>query len=254
MKHSIKRATVIVPLLLCLLGLPGTVAATLITMDFEQIPDPDAPGVLVSDGFVLDPGARDWIPNLLPYRSGGPWVGHYEIADPTQSTWTANNGTSYFAWDYFLDNSVLNIYQLSGGVFGLQQFDIAESLYGLGTTCSDVPHPTAVLRSGITFTGYLANGGTITRRENFDLICDGMGQANDFQTFAFDGRWNHLTAFSIVPDYAYANPGLDNLVLRTVPEPATIVLVGIGIVGVLISRKRSGSSPASPHIQSRAQR
>jgi hypothetical protein len=215
-------------------------SATLTTIDFENASGSGF-GAFVTDGFVLDPGRRDWTPNVLPYLDGGPWTGHYHLANPNESYWSAGNGTRFLAFDYFLDDSVLNIYAASGGIFGMKQFDLAEGNVGYsgqdGSIYACTP-PFPVDNSGITFVGYLADGGTIAQRANFDMVCDGAGPLADFQTFTFDGQWNRLTAFSIVPDFAYANPGLDNLVLRTVPEPATLALFTFGLAGLGFSRRK----------------
>jgi PEP-CTERM motif len=210
--------------------------ATLLTIDFENASGSGF-GAFVTDGFVLDPGKRDWTPNALPYPEGGPWTGHYHLMDPNGLGWSANNGTRYFGFDYFFDDSILNVYAASGGVFGIKQFDLAEGSVLDGSASGQV-YCKPDRNSGITFVGYLAEGGTISQRANFDMVCDGAGPLADFQTFTFDGQWNRLTAFSIVPDFAYANPGLDNLVLRAVPEPATLALFALGLAGLGFSRRR----------------
>jgi hypothetical protein len=211
--------------------------ATLTTIDFENATGSGF-GAFVMDGFVLDPGKRDWTPNALPYPEGGPWTGHYHLIDGNDPSWSANNGTRFVGFDYFLDNSVLNIYAASGGVFGIKQFDLAEGNVLDGSAGGQIPYCKSDRNSGITFVGYLADGGTITQRANFDMVCDGAGPLADFQTFTFDGQWNRLTAFSILPDFGYANPGLDNLVLSTVPEPATLALLGLGLAGLAFCRRK----------------
>jgi len=221
-------------------------AATLLTFDFEDVAAGEyggcaafpqlgycdfGSGALVSRGFVFDPGAVDWSPDAQS------WIGHHHIVDPTQAGWTANNGTQYFAFDYFLDQSRLNIYGASGQVFGIHQFDLAETF---ANTCNTNLPPVLVdFNCGVTFLGRLANGGTVSRHIVLDGVADGDGPLSDFETFVFDQQWNSLTAFSIVSNHQYLNPGLDNVVLQTIPEPSMPALLGVGLAGLAFARRRS---------------
>ena len=225
-----------VALLFALLALSTPARAALVTFDFEEYAGGAyggasgySSGALVANGFVLDPGAVDWAPDAQG------WIGHYHIAEPTQLGWSADNGTNFFAFDYFFDNSRLNIYALSGAIFGVQRFDLAEALTSI---CHSSGPPIAIEhRCGVTFAGYLAGGGTISQTVTLDGTADGAGPLIDFETFNFDGRWNRLTMFSVLASDMYLNPGLDNLVLRTVPAPATLTLFGIGLAGLGIARR-----------------
>lgn len=218
---------------------PMAANARLITFDFENISDPVGEnGALVSNGFVFDPGDVDWFPEWSSEQEDG-WIGHYHIADPTDpryDAYNAYNGSKYLIVDYFLDASILNIYGASGQVFGVRQFDLAEA-GGPGPDWPCQQPPFEFQQCDVTYIGVLAGGGIISQTVTLDGISDGIGPLDDFETFTFDGRWNRLTMFSIVPKASYLGPGLDNLVIRTVPEPSTLALLGIGLFGMGLARR-----------------
>lgn len=220
-------------------GLPAAANATLLAFDFEGL-SAGGNGALVANGFVFDAGDADWFPGWSP--ASGEWIGHYHIADPTDTSRAANNGTKYFIFDYFLDDSRLNIYSESGQAFGMSRLDLAE---WEGVCRSGDPPQLMERGCGVTFVGQLSAGGTISRHLMLDGIADGAGGLDDFQTFAFDEQWNELAMFSIVSSHGYLNPGLDNVVLRAVPEPATWALLGFGALGSFALRRRSRGKDSS---------
>ena len=225
-----------------LLALPLAANASLITFDFEQVPDPLTGGALVSNGFVFDPGNVDWYPewSYADYTAGSaPWIGHYHIADPSGS-WGANNDSRYLVFDYFLDNSWLHIYGDSGQTFGVHQLELAENAVQ-GVCQGAVPPVFYEQNCGLTFVGHLAGGGVISKYVTLDAITDGAGPLGDFQTFTFDWQWDSLEMFSLLANDQYLNPGLDNLVV-SVPEPSTLLLV-LGGLGALTFRRRARATP-----------
>ena len=214
--------------LLLLLGMVTGAAAAPITINFDGLSSDGR--VLLEQGFVLDPGARDWSPDAQG------WIGHYHIATPGAG-WLADNGTNFMVVDYFLDNTTLNVYSTSGAAFGLQSLDLAEALIPGESSCSASLPPYRV-----AFTGYLAGGGTLSRSVTLDMVCDGAGPQIDFERFAFDSGWGNLVMLTIAQltmgDTPFSNLGIDNLALQTVPEPDSIALVALALVATGLVRRR----------------
>lgn len=99
-------------------GLASTAQATAATtIDFEGLQPGWYPGSLSTQGFVLDPGS-------LGAGTVTGYSGHYGIASPTDPSWFSNNGTNFFEFDYFLDDSILNIYGDRNQVFGVSSMDL----------------------------------------------------------------------------------------------------------------------------------
>ncbi len=74
------------------------------------------------------------------------------------------------------------------------------------------------------FTGYYADGSTVTTSFTTDGIIDGTGPVQDFQTFLFPNKeWSGLKRVE-VPGWGWS---LDNLVV-SVPEPGTWALALCG--------------------------
>lgn len=87
----------------------------------------------------------------------------------------------------------------------------------------------------ITFTGFFVGGGSITQ------ILDG---ATRWDTYLFTG-FNNLSSLRIETDNSGQHASIDNIVLdagtRTVPEPASIALVGLALVAVGAARRRKAA-------------
>ena len=110
---------------------------------------------------------------------------------------------------------------LDGSVFNLISVDLAE--FSITVTNTTVP-----------FIGYRQDGSTVMTSFKTDGLIDGPGGVRDFETFYFDTKdWSGLDRVEI-PTYGWS---LDNLVVSTIPEPATVLLAFVG--GSLLWAARS---------------
>lgn len=117
---------------------------------------------------------------------------------------------------------------LSGDTFSLSSFDAGEA------------HLTLNYASAIQVIGTLIGGGTVVNTFTLDGINDGTGSLADFQTFNLTG-FNNLTSVNFQP---IAGRGIffsiDNLnvTTTTIPEPVSVFLIAMGLVGIGLSRRK----------------
>jgi hypothetical protein len=119
--------------------------------------------------------------------------------------------------------------RVGGGTFALSSIDLATILAGEGG-------------GSVLFTGDLLGGGTITATEGWS----GSTGSPALQTDLFGSGWTNLVdvTFSQAdnePFYQFDNVVLNNVALSVTPEPATVTLLAIGLVGVAGVRKRRSS-------------
>lgn len=140
-------------------------------------------------------------------------------------SFSGNSGSTFLVTDDFNGASTTTMSRVGGGTFGLVSVQLGEW------------NPDGGLASQITVTGNLFGGGTISTIFTLDGVLS-VGGSNNFETFAFGGGWNNLT--SVVFDATAGIPenywAMDNLVL--VPLPATLALLGVGLVGLAAARRR----------------
>ncbi|WP_386780359.1 S8 family serine peptidase [Luteolibacter ambystomatis] len=106
-----------------------------------------------------------------------------------------NNGSYYLRSMGYSDN--VTIRHRENLPFAMLSVDLAEYSTTFAT-------PT-----NITFTGYKANGGTVTKTFTTDGVIDGTGVAEDFQHFTFDAGFSNLKSVVVSgPHYMVDNIGV----------------------------------------------
>lgn len=139
------------------------------------------------------------------------------------------NGTTWLRTDGNSGATVLTMSQVGGGTFSLGSLDLTE---GTGTS---------QIATTVRVTGFLSGGGSIMTDLTMDLIHDGAGGANDFQSFSFGSGWSSLSSVTFE---ATAGTGdrifaLDNIdAASAVSEPATLGLIGLSFVVLNLRRRR----------------
>lgn len=137
------------------------------------------------------------------------------------------NGTTWLGFDdngFTPGNNVVTMTQIGGSTFNLGTIEFTE-FFNLNST--DL----------ITVMG---SGGQI-KVIDLDNIADGAGAGNDFQTETFN--WTNLTSVTFDAQTVSGDNwwAFDNI-NTSIPEPATLSLIGLGLMGLIGSRARRRNS------------
>lgn len=161
-------------------------------------------------GFTLTaplPGFGTWCADAVNYAGPGMWI-------------RADQG----------EGNIAALTKNAGGTFSINAIELAHQ------------QPASDAQS-FTFTGNLLGGGTVT--QTFTIGAQAGGPT--FTPFLFDATWTNLVSVDFAPQvysfYQFTNIVLDAPV-STIPEPASMILLGTGLVGVFVAvRRRRKKSP-----------
>jgi PEP-CTERM motif len=145
-------------------------------------------------------------------------------------TWCSNSAN--FAGPGLVINtpgSDATLTKSGGGTFSINKIDLAHAFAGV------------VAPQSFTFTGTLLGGGTVSQT----FTIGAQDGRPTFTSFLFDPTWTNLTSVMFASQtgsfYQFSNVLLN---ATTVPEPASMALLGTGLVGLFgaVRRRRNESA------------
>lgn len=224
---SLQKFLLLLAILLSINGPNQATCAATLVLDFDSLPASldggiDVGNPLVEDGFRLfDPSVTERFDYFLSLADG--WQNNRGSSNGTTTVSKLTNNNSHVAFE---------LSAVSGNAFDLISIDVAET-FNVG----DFYFYSAART--VFFTGKLSGGGTVGQSFDLDLISDGQGGQDDFETVLLNPAFKNLvsveiTAFSGDPDLTYFN--FDNIVVSLVPEPTILVLALMALAPLCVYR------------------
>jgi hypothetical protein len=209
-----------------LVGLFGASPASAVVVDFESAgPFPTFYTVLTTQGFSFDPVGNSQVVTLFDGQAC--------------AVNCAGNGTATLAAGGLNQlpqtDQPLTMSSATGQPFYLNGFDYAEFT-------ATAPNNA----NSLSLIGHLVGGGFVFQSFAVDGLTDGPGGANDFQTAVLSPVWAtaklaslDFQGFNFVAPTTPRGFQLDNIDVTPVPEPGTLMLIGSGLAGLALRRRRS---------------
>ena len=189
-----------------------------VTLGFDGLTAVDGSGVRLVDNCYTESGFRV---SLSSMPCGAP---------AALGSWTPDNDLYYTGTPALFNNfeGSLDLAATDGRPFSLQSFGLASFLGAIG-------NPTTVL-----VTGFRAGGGVLTR--TVDVPGGDFFTPAALTPFTFSG-WSGLQSLRLTVTSPDVEPyvQLDDVALTAAPEPATLLLVAGGLLGVGALARRRGA-------------
>lgn len=218
----------------CLVLVASVLAASpawAVVIDFEGTgPFPAFYNPLTTQGFTFTSGGSSSVVTIFN-------------GTPCNSNCAANGTATFIAGGLglnpFTDQPVV-MTSAAGNSFYLNAFDFAEFV---GDSASYDKNE--LNASWIVLRGNLSGGGSVSQLFPLDGLNDGPGGANDFQSALLSPIWvvSRLSSLEF-QGYNLLGPTtprgfmLDNIDSTEVPEPGTLTLIGAGLAGLGLRRRR----------------
>ena len=210
--------------------LAWTSTSQAVTIDFESL--------TTSSSTLIGNGSPYYEDGFFVQASSDTGPGILGAEDGWDSNRGSSNGTVTAAAidDEGSNSATFYLGQADAAPFSLFSIDFGEIV-----KTGDVDD--VVVADSVLVTGNLIGGGTVSSTVDLDLISDGIGGADDFETFLFDSQWSNLWyvkfyATRQVADGTLTYVNFDNIVVSTVPIPPAIWLFGSGLLGLVGMARR----------------